>query len=204
MSKKNNQDWPNLNRYAAENQLLVFDENRVVFMGDSITEGWLRLYPRFFIGKPFINRGIGGQTTPQMLLRFRADVINLKPKTVIILGGINDIAENTGRSSLEIILDNIISMCELAKANSIKVVLCAVLPADKFYWNPGIQPAEKVVSLNQMIQDYANANAIPYVDYHTPMRDTANGLRQEYGPDGVHPNLEGYKVMAEVLNKCIE
>lgn len=201
MGKKSNQDWPNLHRYFTENQSLAFDENRIVFMGDSITESWLRLSPNFFTANPYINRGIGGQTTPQMLLRFRADVIHLKPRAVIILAGINDIAGNTGPSTLEMILDNIISMCELAKVNKIKVILCSVLPANSFYWNPGIQPAEKVIALNQMIQDYANANQILYVDYHTPMKDNTNGLRKEFGPDGVHPNLEGYKVMETILIK---
>ena len=199
------QDWPNLNRYASENEKLqsVSDKNRVVFMGNSITEGWLTHHPDFFSGKPYINRGIGGQTTPQMLLRFRQDVINLKPKTVVILAGINDIAGNTGASSLEMILNNIISMAELAKANDIKVILCSVLPANNFYWSPGTKPAEKVIALNQMIQSYAKANTIPFVDYHTPMKDAENGLKKEYGPDGVHPNLEGYKVMARILNKFL-
>ncbi len=200
------QDWPNLNRYAQENEKLqsVSNENRVVFMGNSITEGWLTHDPDFFAGKPYINRGIGGQTTPQMLLRFRADVINLKPKTVVILAGINDIAGNTGPSTLEMILNNIISMAELAKANNIQVILCSVLPANNFYWNPGTKPAEKVIALNQMIKDYAKANNIPFVDYHTPMKDEEDGLKKEYGPDGVHPNLEGYKFMASILNTFLE
>lgn len=195
------QDWPNLNRYASENEKLqsVSDKNRVVFMGNSITEGWLTAYPEFFSNKSYVNRGIGGQTTPQMLLRFRADVINLRPKTVVILAGINDIAGNTGPSTLEMILNNIISMSELAKANNIKVVLCSVLPANNFYWNPGIKPAEKVIALNQMIQNYAKEKNIPYVDYHTPMKDAEDGLKKEYGPDGVHPNLEGYRVMEKIL-----
>lgn len=200
------QDWPNLNRYALENEKLqsVTDENRVVFMGNSITEGWLTHHPDFFSNKSYINRGIGGQTTPQMLLRFRQDVINLKPKTVVILAGINDIAGNTGPSSLEMIVNNIISMAELAKANNIRVILCSVLPANNFYWNPGTKPAEKVIALNQMIQSYAKANTIPFVDYHTPMKDAENGLKKEYGPDGVHPNLEGYKMMASILNIFLE
>jgi len=200
------QDWANLNRYAKDNERITAlppDKNRVVFMGNSITEGWLTTYPDFFSGKPYINRGIGGQTTPQMLLRFRADVINLKPGTVVILSGINDIAGNTGPSTLEMIMDNIISMSELAKANNIKVILCSVLPANNFYWNPGTKPAEKVLALNQMIQSYAKANNIPYVDYHTPMKDTEDGLRKEYGPDGVHPNAEGYKIMGPLLEKVL-
>lgn len=200
------QDWANLNRYASENQKLqsVQEENRVVFMGNSITEGWLTHHPEFFAGKSYVNRGIGGQTTPQMLLRFRADVIQLKPKTVVILAGINDIAGNTGPSTLEMILNNIISMTELAKANNIQVILCSVLPANHFYWNPGTNPAEKVIALNKMIQNYATQNKIPFVDYHSPMKDSENGLRKEYGPDGVHPNLEGYRKMATLLNIFLE
>jgi len=203
MGKNTGQDWPNLKRYLDENENLVFDKNRVVFMGDSITEGWLKFYPDFFSNKSYVNRGIGGQTTPQMLLRFRADVINLNPTTAIILAGINDIAGNTGPSTLEMILNNIVSMAELAKANNISVILCSVLPANNFYWNPGIKPAEKVIALNQMIQSYAKANNISYVDYHTPMKDLEDGLRKEYGPDGVHPNTEGYKVMGTILNAIL-
>ena len=201
------QDWANLNRYTKENEKIISlpsDANRVVFMGNSITEGWLTHHPDFFSNKSYVNRGIGGQTTPQMLLRFRADVINLKPKTVVILAGINDIAGNTGPSTLEMILNNIISMSELAKANNINVILCSVLPANNFYWNPGIKPAQKVIALNQMIQEYAKSNNIPFVDYHTPMKDAEDGLKKEYGPDGVHPDLEGYKVMETILNKFIE
>lgn len=203
MGKNTAQDWPNLKRYLNENDNLVVDKNRIVFMGDSITEGWLKFDPDFFSGKPYINRGIGGQTTPQMLLRFRQDVINLQPKIVVILAGINDIAGNTGPSTLEMILNNIISMAQLAKANSISVILSSVLPANNFYWNPGTKPAEKVIALNQMIQHYTQTNVIPYVDYHTSMKDSEDGLRKEYGPDGVHPNTEGYKVMGEILEKIL-
>lgn len=193
------QDWANLNRYAKENESLAYGENRIVFIGDSITESWLRLCPAFFLEKSYISRGIGGQTTPQILLRFRADVINLKPKTVIILAGINDIAGNTGPSTLEMIMDNIISMVELAKANKIDVLLCSVLPANNFYWNPGTNPAEKIISLNKLIRNYAEENQISFVDYHSPMKDSNNGLKKEYSPDGVHPNPEGYKVMEYIL-----
>lgn len=201
---KTPQDWPNLNRYAEENEKLTFEDNRIVFMGDSITEGWLRLYPDFFCGKPYVNRGIGGQTTPQMLLRFRADVLKLKPKMVVILGGINDIAGNTGPSTLEMILDNIISMTELARANAIEVILCSVLPANGFYWNPSANPKEKIRALNEMIKVYARQQSIPYVDFHAAMRNSENELPKELGPDGVHPNLEGYRVMSDVIAKTLK
>lgn len=200
------QDFANLGRYAEDNEKLTLaaDPNRIVFMGNSITEAWPNVDPEFFAGKPYVNRGISGQTTPQMLLRFRADVIKLKPKLVVILAGTNDIAENTGATTLDMILDNIIGMAELAKANNIKVVLCSVLPASGYFWKPGIQPAEKIVALNKMILQYAKTNGIPYVDYHTPMKDPENGLKKEYAPDGVHPNMEGYKVMEPILEAAIK
>jgi len=140
------QDWPNLQRFRAENANQVLptpNEKRVVFMGNSITEGWVNIHPQFFAGKFYLNRGISGQTTPQMLLRFRADVIKLKPKVVVILAGTNDIAGNTGPSTLEMIEDNIISMAQLAKANDIKVILCSVLPVYDYPWKPGLEPAGK-------------------------------------------------------------
>ena len=196
------QDWPNLNRFKIENEKLIASkstENRVVFMGNSITEGWGTMTPEFFQGKPYINRGIGGQTTPQMLLRFRADVIHLKPKVVVILAGTNDIAGNTGPSTLEMIADNLFSMTELAKANHIKVVLCSVLPAFDYPWKTGLEPAEKITTLNLMISDYAKQNKITYVDYHSAMKDNRNGLKIIYSEDGVHPNGLGYKIMAPLV-----
>lgn len=199
-------DWPNLGRYKEDNikiGLPAIGENRVVFMGNSITEGWSQVYPEFFINKSYINRGISGQTTPQMLLRFRADVVNLKPKVVVILAGTNDIAENTGPSTLEMIEDNIASMVEISKANNINVVLCSVLPAYDYPWKPGLNPTEKIVNLNKWIKDYADKNGISYVDYFTQMADEHNGLKKKYSEDGVHPNLEGYKVMAPIVEKAI-
>ena len=200
------QDWANLNRFKNENAELaepLSGEKRVVFMGNSITEGWGKASPDFFTGKPYINRGISGQTTPQMLLRFKADVINLKPKVVIILAGINDIAGNTGPSTLEMIEDNIISMAQLAKANGIKVVLCSVLPAFDFPWKPGMEPAEKVVALNSLIRNYAAKNRISYVDYYSAMVDARKGLKADLSGDGVHPNNAGYAVMAPLAEKAI-
>lgn len=194
-------DWANLKKYEAENNSILTTtptDSKIVFMGDSITEFWKINDSNFFSTSNY-NRGISGQTTSQMLLRFRQDVINLQPKAVVILAGINDIAENTGPISNLGILDNIISMCELAKANGIKVVLCSVLPANKFNWNPKILPAERVINLNKLIHDYALKNKIIYVDYYTEMVDSEQGLILKYGDDGVHPNAAGYDKMKSIL-----
>ncbi|RDI52483.1 SGNH/GDSL hydrolase family protein [Flavobacterium glaciei] len=200
------QDWPNLNKYQKQNvQLkpLQSGENRIVFMGDSITEFWSVINPEYFAGKPYVNRGISGQTTPQMLVRFRADVIALKPAVVVILAGINDIAGNTGPATLDMIANNIFSMAELAKANHIKVILCSVLPAYDFSWKPNQNPADKVVALNEMIQNYAEANEILYLDYFSAMADERKGLPALYSNDEVHPNKTGYQVMAPLAEKAI-
>ena len=201
------QDWANTARFKDENAKLTSPakgENRVVFMGNSITEGWIRTHPDFFAGKPYVNRGISGQTTPQMLIRFRPDVINLKPALVVILAGTNDIAGNTGPSTLEMIMDNLISMTELAKANNIKVVLSSVLPAFDYPWKPGMEPAMKIVKLNEMIKKYANDHGIVYVDYFSATVDERNGLKKELSGDGVHPNDAGYKVMEPLVEAAIK
>jgi lysophospholipase L1-like esterase len=173
-------------------------------LGNSITEGWSRLDSGFFTGRPFINRGISGQTTPQMLIRFKPDVVNLKAEVVVILAGINDIAGNTGLSTLEMIEDNLSSMVEIAQANKIRVVLSSVLPAYDFPWRPGKEPAEKVVKLNSWIKDYAGTHNCIYLDYFTPMSDERHGLKKEYTEDGVHPNLAGYKVMEPLAEEAIK
>jgi len=201
------QDWANIARFKDENAKLTppaSGENRIVFMGNSITEGWIRTCPDYFAGKPYVNRGISGQTTPQMLVRFRADVINLKPALVLILAGTNDIAGNTGPSTLEMIVDNLISMTELAKANKIKVVLSSVLPAFDYPWKPGLEPAPKIVKLNEMIKKYADANGIVYLDYFSAMVDERNGLKKELSGDGVHPNLAGYKIMEPLAEAAMK
>jgi len=172
-------------------------------MGNSITEGWLNIRPEFFAEKPYVNRGISGQTTPQMLLRFRQDVINLKPHAVVILAGINDIAGNTGPSTIDMIFNNIVSMSELAKANNITVIICSVLPAYNFPWRPELKPAEKVVALNALLKEYATKQKIVYVDYFTAMANDLNGLKKNLGSDGVHPNVAGYLVMEPLLEKAI-
>jgi len=200
------QDWANLARYKDDNTKLGLPkpgEKRVVFMGNSITEGWGNLNPDFFKGKPYVNRGISGQTTPQMLVRFRPDVINLKPAVVVILAGTNDIAGNTGPSTLEMIADNIYSMAELAKANGIKVVISSVIPAFDYPWKPGLEPAEKIASLNKMLKTYATKNGIVYLDYFSAMADDRKGLKAELTYDGVHPNEAGYKVMGPLAEKAI-
>jgi|TARA_B100000929_G_scaffold259196_1_gene222826 lysophospholipase L1-like esterase len=193
------QDWPNLKYYRSKNLKLGSpskSEKRVVFMGNSITEGWPTLQPEFFESKSYINRGISGQTTPQMLIRFRQDVIDLKPKLVLILAGINDIAGNTGPSNVTMITNNIISMAQLAKSNKIKVIICSILPAKDFPWNPGMNPPPKILNVNQILRSYALANGMVYLDYYSLMVDESNALIDEYGSDGVHPNKEGYKVMS--------
>jgi lysophospholipase L1-like esterase len=200
------QDWPNLSRYRDENIKLGLPksgEKRVVFMGNSITEGWGNLNPDFFKGKPYVNRGISGQTTPQMLIRFRPDVINLKPAVVVILAGTNDIAGNTGPSTLEMVADNIYSMAELAKANGIKVIISSVIPAFDYPWKPGLEPAEKIAALNEMLKTYAKKNGIVYLDYFSAMADDRKGLKAELTYDGVHPNEAGYKVMGPFAEKAI-
>jgi len=201
------QDWANLKRYQDDNKKLAAPkprESRVVFMGNSITEGWVNMDPDFFKGKPYVGRGISGQTTPQMLVRFRQDVIDLKPTVVVILAGTNDIAGNTGPTTLEQIMANIASMAELAKANNIKVILSSVLPAFDYPWKPGLEPAEKIFALNKMIKEYAGKNAFVYLDYFSAMADERKGLKANLGYDGVHPNLEGYKVMEPLAEKAIE
>ena len=200
------QDWPQLEHFSSANKELPnakTNENRVVFMGNSITIGWSHHQPEFFEDKPYVNRGISGQTTPQMLLRFRQDVIDLNPKVVVILAGTNDIAGNTGPSSLEMIADNLMSMAELAEANDIKVVLCSVLPAFDYPWRKGLKPNEKIPALNNMIEEYARRKGFVYLDYFSAMTDGNNGLRQDLGSDGVHPNKKGYELMAPLAEKAI-
>jgi lysophospholipase L1-like esterase len=201
------QDWPNLARFHDENAKLGMPapgEKRVIFMGNSITQGWSDFSPEFFAGRPYINRGISGQTTPQMLIRFRADVIALKPVVVVILAGTNDIAGNTGPSTLEMIIDNIASMAELAKSNDIKVIICSVLPAFDYPWKPGLNPNEKIPALNNMLKKYADDNGFIYLDYFAAMVDDRKGMRAELTYDGVHPNLAGYKVMEPMVEAAIE
>ena len=202
-------DWAHLKKFEKDNERLkkINDPKRVVFMGNSITEGWSNFDKDFFINNPFVNRGISGQTTPQMLIRFRPDVVNLNPKSVVILAGINDIAGNTGPISLENTAENIISMAEIAKANNIKVYICSTLPAIDFPWSPGLEPGPKVIKLNTILKNYCIKNNITYVDYFSSMADDEGGLKvPEYtaANDLVHPNLAGYKVMEKIILSSLE
>jgi lysophospholipase L1-like esterase/dienelactone hydrolase len=199
-------DWAYLKRYEAENRALPParpGEKRVVFIGSSRVENWKKLDSNFFLANNYINRGVSGQTTPQMLLRFRQDVIDLKPAAVVFLGGSNDIAQNTGPTTIETIAGNIISMAELAKAAGIKVILSSELPVFDYPWRPGLEPAEKIVALNKLIKAYAEKNNITYVDLYSSLVDKRKGMKKELTTDGVHPNLAGYKIMEPLVQKAI-
>ena len=200
-------DFPNLKRYASENQKLhdtSNDGNRIVFFGDSITEFWTPRNSTLFQNPTIINRGISGQTTAQMLFRFQQDVVDLNPNLVVLLAGINDIAENTGPISVKAIFENIVSMVDTAKANQIKVVICSVLPSNTITWKANTNPSDKIIELNQMIKTYADTNTITYVDYYHSMVDSNKGLDKKYSDDGVHPNLGGYKIMESIILKILQ
>ena len=211
ISVNSQDDWPNLSKYQEANATSSLPEptkRRVVFMGNSITEGWRTAHPDFFKNNMYINRGISGQTTPQMLLRFRQDVIHLHPGVVVILAGTNDIAGNTGPITLEQIRDNILSMVELAKANGIIPIVCSVLPAYDYHWSPGKSPNVKIPKLNQMLEVMASEQNVPYLDYFSAMADDRNGLPPAYTTDEVHLTKAGYTVMeklvTDVLIKVLE
>jgi lysophospholipase L1-like esterase len=205
---KANLDWPGLGRYKEADLALTpsaAGENRVVFMGDSITDGWhFNDADGSFPGKPYINRGISGQTTPQMVVRFRQDVIALKPKVVVILAGTNDIAGNTGPMTLEQTEDNLASMADLAAGNNIRVVLCSITPAFDYPWKPGLTPAPKILAVNAWMKAYAAQKGYVYVDYHSAMKDARNGLPSTLSKDGVHPLPAGYAVMAPLVEAGIQ
>jgi lysophospholipase L1-like esterase len=205
-------DWPNLKHYGEDDAALAASgaEKRVVFMGDSITQGWMNhgtgaseANPGFFPGKPYVDRGISGQTTPQMVLRFQQDVIHLKPTAVVIFAGVNDIAGNTGDMTPEQTQDNLVSMAELAHANGIRVVLCSILPAFDFPWKRGREPAPKIVALNQWIEGYAAEHGYVYVDFYSAMVDERGGLPEKLSRDGVHPNAAGYAIMNPLVEAGI-
>ncbi len=199
-------DWADMHRYRDDDAKVgppAPGEKRVVFLGDSITDGWIRQAPEFFQSKPYFDRGISGQTTPQMLVRFRQDVVNLRPKVVVILAGTNDIAGNTGPATPEMIQDNFVSMVDLAHANGIKVVLSSITPADDFWWNPGTKPAKKIAEMNTWIKAYAAKHGLVYLDYYSPMVDENGGMKREFTRDGVHPNPAGYALMGKLAEKAI-
>ena len=195
-------DWAQFGRYAEANKQVQIPAN-VVFMGNSITDGWWPADSTFFIQHNFVDRGISGQTTSEMLVRFRQDVIDLHPKTVVILAGINDIAHNNGVISLEHVFGNLVSMAELATLNGTRLLFCSVLPAYDFPWRRGLEPADKVIRLNEMIKAYADKQGLTYVDYHSAMKDARNGLPENLSKDGVHPTLEGYKIMEKLVLEAI-
>lgn len=198
-------DFANLKKYASQNlEITGSSAGKIIFIGDSITEFWRTADLKFFDQNLFINRGISGQTTSQILLRFQNDVVNLMPSTVIILAGINDIAQNNGPISLEKSLNNIVEMVKIAQKNKINVILCSLLPANRFSWRTDILPAKIVVQLNEIIKDYASRNNIIYADFYKEMVDENHGLDKKFGTDGVHPNLNGYKTMEIIILKSIQ
>ncbi len=200
------QDWASLGRYRAANVELgppKPGEQRVVFFGNSITEGWAPHFAAMFPGRPYIGRGISGQTTPQMLIRFRQDVVALKPAVVVILAGTNDIAGNTGPSTQAMIADNLMGMAELAKANGIRVVLSSVLPVSDYPWKPGLEPGPKIVALNNWMREYAASHGATYLDYHSAMVNEKLGLNADLAADGVHPTEKGYRMMAPLAEAAI-
>ena len=197
-------DWAQFNRYSKANSEVTV-KPLAVLMGDSITDGWLRQDPEFFKANNLAGRGISGQVTSHMLVRFRRDVIDLHPKYVVILAGINDIARNNGYISLENTFANIVSMCELAKANKIKPVLCTLVPSGYIRWRPAIKDTkEQVAALNAMIKEYAKAHRYKVVDYATVLADEKGETRSDLSGDSVHPNMDGYKLMEEALLKVIK
>jgi lysophospholipase L1-like esterase len=200
------QDWANLKKYSADNEQLKSNPSgiAVVFMGNSITEGWVNASPEFFSDNNYVGRGISGQTTPQMLIRFTPDVLDLHPKAVVILAGTNDIAGNTGLSSVKMITDNIKAMAQLAVSNNIKVILCSVLPVFDYPWRTGLEPVDKIEETNQWLKKYALENSHIYLDYFSEMADEKKGLMKEFSEDGVHPNHKGYSVMAPLAKKAIQ
>jgi lysophospholipase L1-like esterase len=198
------QDWPGLCRYRAANESLLArgESARVVFMGDSITENWALADAELF-QRGVVNRGIGGQTTPQMLVRFRADVIALKPRIVHIMAGTNDVAGNTGPTTAQDVRNNIVSMVELARANGIRVILGAIPPAAAFGWRPELHPGPQIQSLNAWLRDYAARNKLEHIDYHSALAGSSGELKAELGNDGVHPNRDGYRIMRKLVEEKI-
>jgi len=200
-------DWANISKYQKENELIGLPkkgEKRVVFLGSSIFEFWKQKDPEYFSSHFYVDRGISGQISPQLLIRFRQDVINLKPKAVIILAGSNDLAGSKGHVDNETILNNVKSMAELARKNHIKVILCKYLPVYEYPWNKALKgAADQIISLNEAIVAYANENNFTILDYFTPLVDERNGQKAEFTTDGVHPNIAGYKVMEVVTDEAI-
>ena len=200
-------DWPQLEHYRAANAALPLaapGEDRVVFYGASMTEGWGRNGSTFFPGKPYVNRGISGQTTAQMVVRFRQDVIDLHPKAVLILAGTNDVAGNTGPMTPEMTEENWQSMADLAKANGIRVIFASITPSTDFPWRRGLHPAEKIRALNAWLKEYCAAHSLTYLDYYTSLTNAEGGMKAELTVDGVHATVKGYEVMAPLAQAAID
>ena len=200
-------DWPDLARFRDENAALAAPapgEKRVVFFGDSITDNWGRHVGVFFPDKPYVNRGISGQTTPQMLIRFQQDVVHLHPAAVVILAGTNDIAGNTGPSTPEMIEDNFASMSAIAKENGIKMVIASILPAAAYPWRPGIEPVAEIRQLNEWLKEFCGREGLVYLDYYSAMADPQGGMRPGLSSDGVHPTAKGYEVMTPLAEAAIK
>ncbi|MDT0644925.1 SGNH/GDSL hydrolase family protein [Zunongwangia sp. F363] len=200
------QDWPNLQKYRSSNEEIIKNEDypKVVFMGNSITEGWANMHPKFFSENNYAGRGISGQTTPQMLIRFTPDVIDLQPEAVVILAGTNDIAGNTGFASVKMITDNIKVMAQLAEANGIKVILSSILPLYDYPWRPGLEPIQKIAKINTWMEEYAAENGHTYLNYFSAMKNDQEGMKAAYSEDGVHPTSAGYDIMEPLVKEAIQ
>ncbi|HTV09219.1 MAG TPA: SGNH/GDSL hydrolase family protein [Candidatus Aquilonibacter sp.] len=205
--RKKLDDWPQLGRYAAENAALPAQQpGRVVFYGDSITDAWGRRPDtgEFFPGKPYINRGISGQTTEQMVVRFRQDVIDLHPEAVVILAGTNDIAGNTGPETPETIENDFRSMVDLARANHIRVILASITPADRYPWKPSAgDPSAEIRQINDWLQHFCEENGLTYLDYWDAMAGPNGGMKPGISKDGVHPNTKGYGIMTPLAEAAL-
>lgn len=195
-------DWGGFARYEEANKAIT-SSPMVIFMGDSVTDFWAEYRPSFFSDHNYLGRGIGGQTVEHMVVRFQQDVVDLHPKVVVILAGINDIAQNNGPISLENIVACIKTMCEIAKANNIVPIVCSILPCDKFFWNKEAKPAQDVIALNKLLKAYTDKARITYADYHTPMGLPDGSLPLNYSEDGCHPTVEGYIKMEEIIQPVI-
>ncbi len=195
-------DWAQFYRYEEANASLT-QRPDVVFIGNSITDAWARQRPEFFSSHNIAGRGISGQTSSQMLVRFQSDVINLRPKAVVILAGTNDIARNTGIISIQHIKENIMSMCQLAKANGIQPIIASVLPSTGYRWNPLVAPADDIRALNKMLAEYARENKFIFVDYHSALANEQGGLNPSLSHDGCHPNADCYAIMEDIVLKSI-
>jgi lysophospholipase L1-like esterase len=200
-------DWPDLDRYRAEDEALPAPssgEKRVVFLGDSITDRWGRKVGTFFPGKPYINRGISGQTTPQMLIRFQQDVVHLHPAVVVLLAGTNDIARNTGPSSPAMVEDNISSIVSIAKQDGIRVVLASITPAAHYHWRPDVNGAADILEVNRWLKSFCEKNNLVYLDYYSAMADDSGAMKPGLSSDEVHPTVQGYELMAPLAEAAIQ